>query len=290
MIAADAVIGDHGSVTLYAAALGRPTALACFSWEEIAPDTPTAALTGAAAGFAAEKPVWPQVEALIEAAGHGRVPEQAEALAARAFHHQGRSLDRISTIAYRLMDLPAPARGQEATAVPLPSRPESAPTSWYFQGDISNDEVAILRWPAPWSQPAVGWGRVRLMADVGDPNSRLVRAAAVLIYRAAGGSDARADAADNNREVDLAGFPAAYLRAVVSRGRMILTLRGRGTFEAITDHLPPDFDPCVIAAAAYAMVFQARRLLEPELRVSISRRTVTVPVRAVPSPSSCPET
>jgi hypothetical protein len=287
VVAADAVIGDHGSVTLYSAALGRPTALACFSWEEIAPDTPMAALTGTAPGFAAEKPVWPQVEALIEAAGRGPglVAEQAEALAARSFDHQGRSLDRISTVAYRLMSLPAPERSEQAVAVPLPSRPDSAPTSWYFQAEIDEDEVTILRWPAPWSPPDAGSGKARLLVDVFDPNPRLVRAATVLIQHAEANGEADAEA-----EIDLADYPAASVRAIVHPGRVILTLRGQGTFEAVTDRLPPGFDPRVIAAAAHAMVFQARRPLGPELRISVSRRTATVPVRAASSPSPCPAT
>lgn len=281
VVAADAVIGDHGSVTLYAAALGRPTALACFSWEEIAPDSPMAALTGAAADFAADKPAWPQVEALIEDV-RGAAPGQAEALAARSFGHQGRSLDLISTIVYRLMSLPGPERSPQASAVPLPSRPDPAPTSWYFRADSGEDEVTVLRWPAPWSQPPTASDQARLMADVYDPNPRLVRAANVVILHT---PDETAE-----RQTDLADFPAASVRAVIRPGRVTLTLRDQGTYEAVTEHLPADFDPRVIAAAAYAVVFQARRPLDPELRISVSRRRVTVPVRAASSPSPCPAT
>ena len=280
LVAADAVIGDHGSVTLYSAALGRPTALACFGWEEIAPDTPMAALTGTALGFAAEKPVWPQVEALVEAAGRRAASKQAEALAARSFDHQGRSLNRIATIAYRLMDLPILKRAPEATAVPLPWRSESAPTSWYFQAEIDRDEVAILRWPAPWSQPAAGAGGARLMADLCDPNPRLVRTATVLIQHAA----------DAGPDADLAEFPAAYVRAVIRPGRLLLNVRGQGRFEAVTEHLGGGFDPCVIAAAVHAEVFQARRPLRETLRVSVNGLTATVPVRATSSPSPYPAT
>lgn len=287
VVAADLVIGDHGSVTLYAAALGRPTALACFSWEEIAPGTPIVALPRAAAGFAAEEPVWPQVEALIETAARGPATADAQSLASRSFGHQGRSFDVIGEIVYRLMGLPAPEPNRQATAVPLPSRPDSAPASWYFHAEVGEGGAEVLRWPAPWSRPAAAAaGTARLMADVYDPNPRLVRAATVLIRHA----DDEADEADTEPEIAFTDFPAASVLAVIRPGRVILALRGHGTFEATTDRLPPGFDPCVIAAAAYATVFQAREPLGPELRVSVSRRVVTVPLRAASWPSPCPAT
>lgn len=121
------------------------------------------------------------------------------------------------------------------------------------------------------------------MADLDDPNPRLVRAATVLIHHTT-------DETTNEPGADLTDFPAAYVRAVVRPGRVNLTVRDQGRFEATTDHLPPDFDPSLIAAASYAVVFQARRPIGPELRVSVNRRTLTVPVRAASSPSPSPAT
>src|SRR5690606_4642335 len=40
IIAADALVGDHGSVTYYAAALGRPVLLAAFGSAELDPESP----------------------------------------------------------------------------------------------------------------------------------------------------------------------------------------------------------------------------------------------------------
>ncbi|MFC7740294.1 hypothetical protein ACFQXA_03960 [Nocardiopsis composta] len=51
LVAADAVIGDHGSVTYYAAALGRPVLLAAFDEGEVLPGSHIDLLGRAAPGW-----------------------------------------------------------------------------------------------------------------------------------------------------------------------------------------------------------------------------------------------
>jgi hypothetical protein len=62
LVAADLVIGDHGSVTLYAASLGVPVLLAAFARDDVPPRSHVALLGRAAPRLHPDLPLLPQLE------------------------------------------------------------------------------------------------------------------------------------------------------------------------------------------------------------------------------------
>ncbi|GHG86105.1 hypothetical protein [Streptomyces lanatus] len=76
LIAADAVIGDHGAVTYYAAALGTPVLLGAALLSGLAPDAPLHSFVRTAPRLAPTQPLRPQIEALLDT--HRPLPEPAQ--------------------------------------------------------------------------------------------------------------------------------------------------------------------------------------------------------------------
>ncbi|MEU6133066.1 hypothetical protein ABZ805_28135 [Saccharopolyspora sp. NPDC047091] len=98
LVAADVVVADHGSLALYAAALGKPLLLAGFGADELAPGTPIAEL-GARARH---------VTSVSEVAAAEPVPEH-ELLAAQAFLPPVAAVSRLRAVLYDQLGLPEPA-------------------------------------------------------------------------------------------------------------------------------------------------------------------------------------
>ncbi|WP_308294497.1 hypothetical protein [Streptomyces sp. RKAG290] len=118
LVASDLVIGDHGSVTLYGAAIGRPVLLAAFGSEAV-PGTAGYALRSAAGWLAADRPLRSQLEATV--ARHRA--DRFAAVAASAFAEPGESLPRLRGLVYGLLGLAQPKRlCRGPRAFPLPPR------------------------------------------------------------------------------------------------------------------------------------------------------------------------
>ncbi|TWP54359.1 hypothetical protein FKR81_02085 [Lentzea tibetensis] len=108
MIASDVVVGDHGSTTQYAAAVGAPTLLAC------RPDVREGSLADALAKAVPHLDCTrPAADQLAAAA---RAPEFAQAISSR-LDQAGQILRRTM---YQLMGLSEPARAVPVSPVPVP--------------------------------------------------------------------------------------------------------------------------------------------------------------------------
>ena len=103
LVAADAVVGDSGSVTVYAAALGAAPLLAG-GVTDIAPGSTPELLHRTGRHYREGTPLGQQVEEAVE---HWR-PERAAAVHARLASVPGRSAELLREVMYRLMDLPEP--------------------------------------------------------------------------------------------------------------------------------------------------------------------------------------
>lgn len=66
LLAADVVVGDSGSVTQYAAAIGKPVLLGAFGWDQMTPGMPLWDFGKATPGLEFGKPFEPQIWAAIE--------------------------------------------------------------------------------------------------------------------------------------------------------------------------------------------------------------------------------
>jgi hypothetical protein len=136
LVAADLVIGDHGSVTLYAASLGKPVLLAAFSRDEVARSSHMALLGKTAPRLHPDRPLLPQ----IEHAAAGYRPERYANLRGQVTSVPGRSRQVIRRVLYQRLGLPEPPGIPAAEPVPLPRLPvdreEPPATGWPWTGSV----------------------------------------------------------------------------------------------------------------------------------------------------------
>ncbi|WP_316520396.1 hypothetical protein [Kitasatospora brasiliensis] len=117
LVAADFIVGDHGSVTLYGAMTGAPVLLAQYPHRHVNPRSPAAQLAGTAPALA---PGHPLVGQLAYAAEQYR-PEEYAAIAARISSEPGRFDRNARRLLYRVLGLGQPAHTPDPEPLPLPA-------------------------------------------------------------------------------------------------------------------------------------------------------------------------
>lgn len=137
LIAADYVMGDHGSVTYYAAALGRPVLLAAFGEEEVAPDSPMAALGTTHPRLDPARSLRAQLVNLAP------TPLTRQALGMR-----GQAMANLRAALYGLLALPPPATPPRLRPIPLPEVQRREISALVVEGTISGDVIELARHPA----------------------------------------------------------------------------------------------------------------------------------------------
>ncbi|MGK4585586.1 hypothetical protein [Kitasatospora sp. HPMI-4] len=118
LVCADAVIGDHGSVTLYASLAGIPVLLARFPVQDVNPNSPGAWLARTAPALSHGHPL---SEQLAYARANYR-PEPYARIAARISSEPGRFDRRVRRLLYRVMGLGEPAYEPACEPLPLPGK------------------------------------------------------------------------------------------------------------------------------------------------------------------------
>lgn len=147
LVSADCVIGDHGSVTLYGAALDHPMLLGALG-EESVPGTAVSELVRTAPWLAKEG-----LRAQVERAIDTHVPGQHREAADLAFAHKGRGGQRLTELLYRLLGVEPPegsyVRTQRALPLPEPDPSSGTPRSFEVHGSVEGaNELVIERFPA----------------------------------------------------------------------------------------------------------------------------------------------
>ncbi|WP_410621802.1 hypothetical protein [Amycolatopsis sp. cmx-8-4] len=181
LLAADVVIGDHGAVTGYAAALGKPTILATFPEQDVVADSAIGALGRVAPRLDQQRPLASQLREAMSAKRNQREVRRL------ATSRPGESAALLRRTFYTLMDLPEPA-----TAALLPSyRAEDlAPLSddvraWWAVADvIGPDTLRLNRRPADVTPPQGGPPEPldgHLVVTVDHPRRDLYSLAAVVL-------------------------------------------------------------------------------------------------------------
>ncbi|MCX4780136.1 hypothetical protein [Streptomyces sp. NBC_01264] len=273
LVAADLVIGDHGSVTLYGAALGTPVLLGAFG-EESVPGTAAASLARLAprlepgAGGT-------ELAATVAAAVEGYEPGRYVPVARQAFAEPGRAHARLRGALYRLLRLAEPDSAPPcAPSLPLPEPPRATPCTawWVTTGGGSGvtgpgaGPIAVRRFPAAAGEPAPGdgsgTGSTHLACEDTEPDRHLAESASVVLGRAAG--DPAGWVADT-----LAAWPGAALAAVTAEpGAVLVGLRDGRTLA-----VEGSGDPGLAAAAVYACLRSGPPLADAE----VTLRLGTVP-------------
>lgn len=116
VVAADFVVGDHGSVTTYAAAMGTPVLRTDLPAEQDDPESPQWYVAATAPMLRLSKQIEPQLEA---AAGQ-RPPDWARTVATKLTSRPGQSHRLVRQEMYRLLGLPAPGKHRAVEPVPIP--------------------------------------------------------------------------------------------------------------------------------------------------------------------------
>lgn len=255
LVAADVVVGDHGSVTLYGAALGKPVLLAAFGPDSV-PGTAAERLKDAAPRLDPNGDLRHQIAGAIER----RRTASAEPVAGAAFAEPGRTLARLREAVYHLLRLPEPPTAPPvAAALPRDIVDAALPTAWTVATTVTAcGGVTVERFPAAVSAGGDGTDRGfrHLAADVDERDSRLRESASVLV-----GNDphpSRAGAARWARDT-LAAHPGARLAATgLPGGGSLVVFRDGRAVEAVGTG--PTRDPGVIAAVAYTILLTGRPL------------------------------
>ncbi|WP_435797673.1 translation initiation factor 2 [Streptomyces klenkii] len=170
LVAADAVVTDHGSTALYAAALGRPVIGAYDGGSELIPGSPMARmLTG--------------VPRLVKAGDLVHLLPAAEAQDTRdfadaAFALPGQALQHLRSELYRLLGLQPRHVPVAPPALPRPAAPQS-PRALAVRAEVSGLRVGVERFP-PFTSEVVH----HLAAEHPEAGHRHLQSASVLWHRA----------------------------------------------------------------------------------------------------------
>lgn len=251
LVASDLLIGDHGSVTLYGAALGRPVLLGAFGSESV-PGTAGYALRTAAGWLEEDRPLPAQLEAAV--AGHRA--DRYAAVSAAAFAEPGQALRRLRELVYELLGLAPPKQpGRGPRALPIPPPATGRARSLMVHTSAVRDSggellLEVRRFPAALAggtaeSDSAFW---HLACDVDEPDTRLTESATVICSA----SEVLPSGAARRRLASLLDdFPGARLAALPGEDGCTVGMRdGRlvhvGTAEG------PATDPGTAAAAVYA--------------------------------------
>lgn len=211
LIAADLVIGDHGSVTFYGAALDRPTLLASSGKEseELDPTSPTAELSRALPRLDRHRPLLPQVRHAMTA----HVSGAYAAVTGRTLGEVGGAGEALRRVAYRLMDLPCPPGPAVPAPLPEPRGEREEVTAFLAQVSFEDGgRTAVVRRFA-----AAARCDGHLVVDAEELDHRLLERATIIIGR---------DRPDGWSRETLRRYPACAAAAlVIGESEVRLSLR-----------------------------------------------------------------
>ncbi|WP_030684593.1 hypothetical protein [Streptomyces sp. NRRL B-1347] len=280
LVAADAVVGDHGSVTLYGAALGKPVLLGAYGSDAV-PGTAVAHLARTAPRLDLDGDLRAQLAAALREPSTASVSAEVARL---AFAEPGRALPRLRAALYRLLGLPEPAGDPPSALVLPPPRAESRDvTSWAVTTSLtdgalpgSGPVVDVRRTPAAVSRADGDTARTytHLACDEAERDRRLTESASVLTATCPATSAA---AARRWAEDVLCRFPGALLAAsaVADGDDVLIALRdGRSVLATGCEVTAPG-----LAAAVVYTCLRAGLPLEAAVTLrlgSLPERQVTV--------------
>ncbi|MQY13509.1 hypothetical protein SRB5_36570 [Streptomyces sp. RB5] len=184
LCAADFLVGDHGSLTMYGAALGIPGLLGAFDESTVAPGSPMAALGRLLPRLSPTRPVPHQLAAL---AGQRDDPE-LRAIGETVTSEPGRCAELLRRLFYDWLKLDEPRHPASVPAVPVPEdapytrRLPHTPPMFVDVRPADDGEVTVRRYPAPLQrghEPHLA--AAHLAADRDDPDRRWPHSADVLL-------------------------------------------------------------------------------------------------------------
>lgn len=226
LIAADCVIGDHGSVTCYGAALGKPVLLGAFPEDEVAPGSAVDMLGRIAARVSPHEPLRNQVNRAIvdhSVDHYGPVSELVTSL-------PGETASRLRSLFYQLLRLSEPDGEVLTRVIPtagLPGAGALQRVSAVLAGvelNASTRTLVITRFPAELHQFGVIDRRIsapHFVVHIHHPQARLKKSAAILTID----ESELCEAPSKWLAETLDSYPECWLSAVAGDARVLLQAR-----------------------------------------------------------------
>ncbi|NEA99560.1 hypothetical protein G3I78_10910 [Streptomyces sp. SID13726] len=245
LVAADAVIGDHGSVTYYAAALGTPVLLGAAPLAGLAPDAPVHDFVRTAPRLDPALPLRAQVDSLL--AAHQPLPEPAEFTSSMP----GESAARLRRLFYDALGIPEPEEPARLEPLPLPPYEPPLPTAplQVLTRLLGSGEIALTRYAGPHQAPYEEGCDVH-MAVHEDTRETDQLALADVVFRYADADDPRFGTPSGWTAEILDRHPHCALAAYVTGPTSCLIRTRAGTELRLT--AGPDADPAADASAVHA--------------------------------------
>ncbi|MFE4533737.1 hypothetical protein ACFRKB_01540 [Streptomyces scopuliridis] len=250
LIAADAVIGDGGSVSYYAAALGTPVLLGASSPDGLDARSPVAAFVRQAPRLVPYAPLRAQLEALLDGPGRRQrqtVPGPAELVSSAP----GESATLLRGLFYRLIGIPEPEEPALLDPLPLPPYERVVRTAplRVLTRLLGTGEIEVSRYADPRSEPAGdGDAHTAVHEDTLDPDRR---ALADVIFRYGTADDPRYGTPEEWTAEVMARHPYCALAALVT-DRGGCTVRTRAGVLLRLSGAPAAADPAAYVSALYA--------------------------------------
>ncbi|MFP3986755.1 hypothetical protein U9R90_04485 [Streptomyces sp. E11-3] len=193
LCAADAFLGDHGSLTLYAAGRGLPGLLAAFDDGSVAAGSPMARLGALLPRVRSSAPLAGQLAAALrDQPGSPDLTGISQLVTSRP----GQALARLRRLCYRTLDLDEPPRPVVPRPVRLPPPPADARRSpleqpVFAEARVTGHDstgrvtVSVRRYPA---EPQTTGNQAHLrdaqvVVDEGEPDPRWANVADVVVSR-----------------------------------------------------------------------------------------------------------
>ncbi|MCX4907720.1 translation initiation factor 2 [Streptomyces sp. NBC_00878] len=259
LIAADALVTDHGSTALYyCAAQDRPVVSVHRGGGELIPGSPMGVLLGRI----------PQLERAEDVADALRAyrPGPGHAAAEAAFAPPGDAVNRLRTEAYALLGLAPPAHDATPRLLPPPASTPATrvPTAFDVHVETTAADVRITRHPAGTGPPGH-----HLAVEYGAASEQLTRSAGLLYRRPLPASAAPVDlawTADGWTRHALSAYPGCRsAAALLPSGGCLLRVRGHERTYAVQAEPRSEggdrvvrIDPAIALSAAHAWLISPR--------------------------------
>nr|WP_329400138.1 translation initiation factor 2 [Streptomyces melanogenes] len=266
LIAANALVTDHGSAALYyCATQDRPVVSVHRAGGELIPGSPMDVLL-------CRVPQLGRAEGIVDALRAYR-PGPARAAARLAFARHGEAAGLLRTEVYALLGLAPPAHRVAPRLLPSPAPATRVPAAFDVRVEATTDGVRISRHPAGTGPPGH-----HLAVEHGAADERLARSASLLYRRPIPTSEAPLDlawTADGWTRHALSAYPNCRSAAVLlPSGRCLLRVRGHArTYAVQVEPRPEDgrivrLDPAVALSAVHASLVAGRSPSADAIRMS----------------------
>ncbi|MGW3728951.1 hypothetical protein [Streptomyces sp. NPDC000851] len=256
LIAADAVIGDHGSVTYYAAALGTPVLLGAAPLSGLAPDAPVHEFVRTAPRLDPALPLRPQLETLLD--HHRPPPEPAEFTSSVP----GQSATRLRRHFYDVIGIPEPDGPAHLEPLPLPPYEPSVHTAplLVLTRLLGSGEVAVTRYAGPIApDDDTGEAHIAVHEDTWETDQLDL---ADVVFRYSDADDPRFGSPALWTAEVLDRHPHCALAAYVTGPRSCVLRTRAGALLRLDSDSGTDADPAAYASAFHAWLAAGKSLDE----------------------------